>query len=208
MHPNPLFRQAETQQNLNFARDRAFGILSINGPDGPLMAHVPFLLNATGSSADLHLVRSNPIISALTEPQKAGIAISGPDGYISPDWYGLPDQVPTWNYIAVHLRGTLELLPDDQMRDMLDRQSAHFEDQLKPKTPWKTAKMPPEILDRMMRQILPCRMAIAQVDGTWKLGQNKTETARHRAAAQLQTGHIGTDTALLAALMLAPTNGG
>ena len=151
MHPNPLFRQAETQQNLNFARDRAFGILSINGPDGPLMAHVPFLLNATGSSADLHLVRSNPIISALTEPQKAGIAISGPDGYISPDRYGVADQVPTRNYVAVHLRGTLELLPEDQMRDLLDRQSAHFEDQLLPKTPWKTAKMTPEVRDRMMR---------------------------------------------------------
>lgn len=204
MHPNPLFRQAETQQNLGFARDRAFGILSINGPDGPLMAHIPFLLNTSGTHADLHLVRSNPIIRALSEPQKAVIAVSGPDGYISPDWYGLPDQVPTWNYIAVHLRGTLELLPEDQMRDMLDRQSAHFEDQLKPKTPWKTAKMTPDVRDRMMRQILPCWMAITGVDGTWKLGQNKPEEVRHRAATQLKSGHIGTDTALLAALMLAP----
>ena len=204
MHPNPIFRQAETQQNLGFARDRAFGILSVNGPDGPLLAHIPFLLNATGSHADLHLVRSNPIIRALADPQKAVIAISGPDGYISPDWYGIADQVPTWNYIAVHLRGTLELLPEAEMRDMLDRQSAHFEDQLKPKTPWKTAKMTPDVRDRMMRQILPCRMVITAVDGTWKLGQNKPDGVRERAAGQVQTGHIGADTALLAALMLAP----
>ena len=204
MHPNPIFRQAKSQQNLGFARDRAFGILSVNGPDGPLLAHIPFLLNATGSHADLHLVRSNPIIRALADPQKAVIAISGPDGYISPDWYGIADQVPTWNYIAVHLRGTLELLPEAEMRDMLDRQSAHFEDQLKPKTPWKTAKMTPDVRDRMMRQILPCRMVITAVDGTWKLGQNKPDGVRERAAGQVQTGHIGADTALLAALMLAP----
>ena len=204
MHPNPIFRQAETQQNLGFARDRAFGILSINGPDGPLLAHIPFLLDATGTHADLHLVRSNPIIRALAEPQKAVIAVNGPDGYVSPDWYGLPDQVLTWNYIAVHLRGTLDLLPEEDMRDMLDRQSAHLENQLLPKTPWKTAKMTPDIRDRMMRQILPCRMAISAVDGTWKLGQNKPEVARHLAATRLSTGHIGTDTRMLAALMLAP----
>lgn len=108
------------------------------------------------------------------------------------------------NYIAVHLRGSLEMLPDDQMRDMLDRQSAHFEDQLLPKTPWKTAKMAPEARDRMMRQIVPCRMALTGVDGTWKLSQNKPDDVRQRAASQIQTGHIGTDTALLAALMLAP----
>ena len=204
MHPNPIFRQAETQQNLGFARDRAFGILSINGGNGPVMAHVPFLLNADGDQADLHLVRSNPIIRALTEPQKAVIAVSGPDSYISPDWYGVTDQVPTWNYVAVHLRGTLELLPENQMRDMLDRQSAHFEDQLKPKTPWKTAKMTPDVRDRMMRQILPCRMTITGVEGTWKLGQNKPDDVRERAARQVQSAHIGSDTALLAALMLAP----
>lgn len=204
MHPNPIFRQIESEQNLGFARDRAFGILSINGEQGPVMAHVPFLLNPAGTQADLHLVRSNPIIRALTTPQQAAIAVSGPDGYISPDWYGVADQVPTWNYVAVHLRGTLELLPDDQMRDLLDRQSAQFEDQLLPKTPWKTAKMTPEVRDRMMRQILPCRLTIAAVEGTWKLGQNKPEAVRHRAAHQVKSAHIGTDTALLAALMLAP----
>ena len=205
MHPNPIFRQAETRQNLGFARDRAFGVLSINGDNGPLMAHVPFLLSADGTTVDLHLVRSNPIARMLSAPQKAVIVVSGPDGYISPDWYGIPDQVPTWNYVAVHLRGNLELLPDHDMGDMLDRQSAHFENQLQPKTPWKTSKMTADVLDRMMRQIVPCRMAIMAVEGTWKLGQNKPDAVRERAALHLQTGHIGMDTALLAALMLAPT---
>lgn len=202
MHPNPIFRQAETRQNLGFARDRAFGILSINSPDGPVLAHVPFLLNPAGDRADLHLVRSNPVARALATPQPAVIAVSGPDGYISPDWYALPDQVPTWNYVAVHLRGTLEVLPDDQMHDMLDRQSAHFEDQLRPKTPWTTAKMTAEVRERMLRQIVPCRLTITSVEGTWKLGQNKAAEVRDRAARQVQTGHLGSDTALLAGLML------
>jgi len=204
MHPNPIYRQTGAAQNLGFARDRAFGILSINGPDGPLMAHVPFLLAPDDTALDLHLVRSNPIARALAEPQSAVIVVSGPDSYISPDWYGITDQVPTWNYVAVHLRGTLALLPQADMRDMLDRQSAHFENMLRPKQPWHTSKMTPDALDRMMRQIVPCRMTITSVDGTWKLNQNKPDAARLRAATQVQSSAIGSDTGMLAGLMMAP----
>ena len=82
MHPNPIFRQADAARNLAFARARAFGILSVNGAEGPLLAHVPFLLNADGTAADLHLVRSNPVARALATPQPAVIAVSGPDGYV------------------------------------------------------------------------------------------------------------------------------
>ncbi|SMY06997.1 FMN-binding negative transcriptional regulator [Flavimaricola marinus] len=204
MHPNPIFRRAERDQNLGFARERGFGILSINGQDGPLLAHVPFLLNASGDSLDLHLVRSNPIARALDAPTQAVIAVSGPDSYVSPDWYGVDDQVPTWNYVAVHLRGTLELLPQEDMREMLDRQSAHFEEALQPKTPWTASKMTPDALDRMMRQIVPARMQVSSIDGTWKLNQNKPDEVRLRAAQSVKSSALGSDTALLSALMLAP----
>ncbi|WP_299366992.1 FMN-binding negative transcriptional regulator [uncultured Tateyamaria sp.] len=201
MHPNPVFHTETAQRNLEFARERAFGMLAVNGADGPLMAHVPFLVDADGTQLDLHLVRSNPIARALKAPLQAKIAVSGPDGYISPDWYEVTDQVPTWNYIAVHITGTLEMLPHAQMREMLDRQSAHFEDQLLPKPPWKTDKMTPEVLEKMMRQIVPCRMRIEAVDGTWKLNQNKPDDVRLRAADYVDAYGMGMETRLLAALM-------
>lgn len=204
MHPNPAFRGTPTDQNLAFARSRAFGILTVNGADGPVLSHIPFLLSDDGRTADLHLVRSNPIARALDAPLPAVIAISGPDGYVSPDWYGVDDQVPTWNYVAVHLRGTLAALPADTMRDMLDRQSGHFETLLLPKTPWTTPKMTPDVLDRMMRQIIPCRLTLSDVQGTWKLNQNKPDDVRLRAADAMAQSGIGTDTAALATLMRDP----
>ncbi|WP_299047798.1 FMN-binding negative transcriptional regulator [uncultured Tateyamaria sp.] len=202
MHPNPIFHDQTTDRNIAFARERAFGMLAVNGEDGPMMSHVPFLIDERGAQLDLHLVRSNPIARAVVKvPMRAKIAVSGADGYISPDWYEVPDQVPTWNYIAVHMAGTLERLPQEQMRDMLDRQSKHFEDQLLPKSPWKTAKMTPEVLEKMMRQIVPFRMTIDAVDGTWKLNQNKPDEVRLRAADYVDAYGIGQETRLLAALM-------
>jgi transcriptional regulator len=188
MHPNPAFRQTPLARNLAFARSRGFGILTLSGPDGPLAAHVPFLLSADNGHADLHLARSNPIARSSL-PAPALIAISGPDAYVSPDWYGphelLPDQVPTWNYVAVHLRGVLEPLPDDALRAHVDALSAAHEARITGKTPWTSAKMTEGAMPRMMRMILPFRLRITGVEGTWKLNQNKPADVRSRAAEAL-----------------------
>ncbi len=199
MHPNPIYHTGDDAKNLDFAAARAFGVLAVNGKAGPMLSHVPFLLE--DRTVRLHLVRSNPIVRALKEPGQAVIAVSGPDSYISPDWYGMADQVPTWNYVAVHLRGTLELRPQGELRDLLDQQSALFEERLRPKEPWVTSKMTPEVMARMMRAIVPCRMQVDTVDGTWKFSQNKPGEVRLRAADGVETAGIGAGLTELAALM-------
>jgi len=164
-----------------------------------LISHVPFELGEDGKTLDLHFVRSNPILKHL--PQSAVVAVQGPDSYISPDWYGVADQVPTWNYVAVHLRGTLETLPVDALHPMLDRLSAHFEAGLVPKPPWLTTKMSPGVMEKMMRMIVPCRMQVETIDGTWKLNQNKDDAVRLRAADHVAQHGQGSEVAALAELM-------
>ena len=184
MHPNPSFRSTPAEMNLAFARTRGFGILSVNGPEGPLAAHIPFLLSADASFADLHLARSNPVARADL-PQTAILMVSGPDAYVSPDWYGVEDQVPTWNYIAVHLRGVLTALPDSALAAHVDALSAAHEFRLLPKAPWVSTKMTAGVMARMLRMIRPLRLTIASVDGTWKLNQNKPAAVRAKAADHL-----------------------
>jgi transcriptional regulator len=192
MHPNPAFRKEPRDRNLAFVRARGFGMLTVNGPEGPLAAHVPFLLNEDASFADLHLARSNPIARAGL-PTGALLAVAGPDAYVSPDWYGqhnlVPDQVPTWNYVAVHLRGRLEALPDDALRPHVDALSAEHEGRIADKRPWTSGKMTEGAMPRMMRMILPFRFHVTSVDGTWKLNQNKTPEIRARAASALALGN-------------------
>ncbi|HKK36141.1 MAG TPA: FMN-binding negative transcriptional regulator [Paracoccaceae bacterium] len=204
MHPNPAFRKAEAAANLAFAAERGFGLLAVSAPGGPLAAHVPFVITEDGATLETHLVRSNPIARALAGgPVPALLAVSGPDGYVSPDWYGTQDQVPTWNYVAVHFRGPLSLAAPETLRDVLARISDTFEPRLAPKRPWTMDKMTPAALERLMRAIVPARLTIEGVDGTWKLGQNKDESARLGAAAGVE-GSVGADLAALAALMRDP----
>ncbi len=200
MHPNPAFRAEDRARHIAFARDRAFGVLAISTDGAPIVSHVPFLLSEDGAVAELHLVRSNPIVRVLKQPVTARIAVSGPDGYVSPDWYGIADQVPTWNYVAAHLTGVLEMRPPQELRDLLDRQSAFYEDRLRPKPPWRTDKMTDEALDRMMRMIVPCRMRIDDIQGTWKLNQNKPDDVRMQASDHIASG-IGSELQVLQTLM-------
>jgi transcriptional regulator len=201
MHPNPAFRGTSVEQSLAFARSRGFGILGLNGSDRPLHAHIPFLLTADGQNADLHLARSNAIARAVAVSAPVLLTISGPDAYISPDWYGVPDMVPTWNYVAVNLIGRLERLPDAAMHDMLVRQSHDFEKRLAPKPEWKIDKLSPDTLAKLVRMIVPFRLQIEDVEATWKLSQNRTPEARLAAADGIADAAFGSDTDEIVHLM-------
>ena len=201
MHPNPVFRREPRELALEFAGERGFGALTVAVPEGVLAVHVPFVLEEGRVLA--HLVRANPLARHLRGgPAGALLIVSGPDGYVSPDWYGEPQLVPTWNYVAVHLRGELRLLEETALRHVLDRLSGNFEQRLAPKIPWTTGKVDDQLLARMMRQIIPIEMSVETVDSTFKLNQNRSETARAGAATALAAGDTpGMETRALAALM-------
>lgn len=210
MHPNPIYRPAGRARDLAFAAARGFGALTVAAGDAaPMVSHIPFLVVDGGARVEAHIVRSNPIARALADGGRAArLAAVGPDGFISPDWYGIEDQVPTWNYIAVHLTGRLSLAPQDGLRDHLSRLSEHFETMLAPKPVWRLSKMTPDALDRMERMILPVVLEVEAIDSTWKLSQNKPEAARLGAADGLERGSPGAEIAALAAIMRAPPEAG
>lgn len=199
MHPNPAFRNTPEWRTNYVLRHRGFATLCVNGDGALLLSHIPYMMTPNGEAARFHLVRSNPIARLPDGP--AVLAVMGPDGYVSPDYYGLDDQVPTWNYVAVHARGHLERRPDDELRELLEAQSAFFEEQLEGKRPWTMDKMTPEVAERMMRQIVPYTLHVEDVQSTWKLNQNKPDSARLAAADAVEEETIGFESDALAEMM-------
>ena len=201
MHPNSVFRGEPRESVLEFVGERSFGTLTVAASTGVLAAHVPFVLRETRILA--HLMRVNPVARHLLDgPTDALLVVSGPDGYISPDWYGETQMVPTWNYVAVHLRGELRLLNDMALLGHLDCLSETFEKRLAPKPAWKVDKIERGLLERMTQRIVPIEMTVQSVDSTFKLNQNRHEGARASAAKALAAGGTpGMETRSLAALM-------
>ena len=202
MHPNTSFRKTPESEAMSFATDRGFGALVMGTANGVLASHIPFILE--NNRLEAHLVRSTAIARHLSKhgDSLAKMIVSGPDGYISPDWYGEPDLVPTWNYIAVHIEGTVRLRESSTLLDHLERLSRRFEAALAPKPIWTHDKMTDGIMEKLMRTIVPIEIEIENVDSTFKLNQNRTAGARAGAAAELVKGRSpGLQTPWLAALM-------
>jgi transcriptional regulator len=178
MHPNRGFAWDDREAMLGFVADIAFCTIFVAGPH---VVHAPVVVDAP-DRLRFHVSRGNRATAAL-DGARGLLSCLGPDAYISPDWYGTADQVPTWNYLAVECEGPLRRLDDDGLTRLLDDLSAAHEARLAPKPAWTRAKMTSGRFDAMLKAITGFEMTIEDLRGTRKLGQNKKE-AEHRGAIQ------------------------
>ncbi len=192
MYVHPAFRIDPTAA-FALLQERAFGMLVITGPAAlPVATHLPFLAYQRedgGLRLEMHIAKANNLHEVVTPGGiPALLACQGPDAYISPDWYGVPNQVPTWTYTAVHLSGTLHALPEESGASHVDRLSAEFENRLLPKQPWTSDKMDQQRRMAMMRAIVTFEMFVAPdgIKAQEKLIQHKGVTEHQGAIAGLR----------------------
>jgi transcriptional regulator len=197
MHPNRAFAWEDREAMLALVRAVGFCTIFV---DGPFVVHVPVAI-AAPDRIRFHIAKGNRAAAAL-EGARALLSCLGPDAYISPDWYGTADQVPTWNYRTVEAEGPLRKLDEQELARLLDELSADHEARLAPKPPWTRAKMTPGRFEAMLKAITGFELAIEALRGTDKLGQHKTPAERAGAADRLAPFNPG-----LAALMRAPEKG-
>ena len=184
MHPASAFLETDEDRLRRLVADRGFGLIIAQGPNGPVCAHAPVLLEQ--SVLRFHLSSANGLNSALAQDPRALCVVTGPDAYISPDWYGLRDQVPTWNYVSAEIAGAVRAIRPEQAALMLDDLSAMFEKRLAPKPVWTRAKMDPARFDTMVRQgIMAYEMDVTSLTGVSKLSQNKPPEAIEGVRAAL-----------------------
>lgn len=123
------------QEVRRLIRNHGWAVL-VAGSSGDLRAtHVPCLLDPAhdpgGAGARLvvigHTARADPVVSALRSGQEVLLVFQGPNGYISPAWYGQSPSLPTWNFTAVHVWGVPEVLQGEEGFSVLERTVEHVE---------------------------------------------------------------------------------
>lgn len=185
MHPNRTFHWADRDAMLDFVAKVSFAHIFAQTPEGPRVAHAPVVVTREGNLR-FHLARSN-LLAKHIDGLTAIASLTGPDAYISPDWYGTDDQVPTWNYMAVEAEGAVRRLGETDLVALLDDLSAQHEARLLPKKPWTRAKMTPGRFEGMLKAIQAFELRIEALRGTAKMGQNKSAAEMTGAAAGLET---------------------
>lgn len=172
MHPNRAFAWEEREELLRFVTDHAFAHIFTASGDGLFVVHAPVLVTDEGRIR-FHVARRNRITEHLPD-HSVLISVTGREAYQSANWYVSENQVPTWHYEAVEIEGIARQLSDDDLVDLLDRLSDHFEEIHQPAKPWTRAKMGEGKFEAMTKAIVGFEVDPTAIRGTRKFNQHKS----------------------------------
>jgi transcriptional regulator len=160
------------------------GTLVTCGPSGLQASPVPFLLEAAAGekgTLQTHMARANPHWKDLVVATECLVIFQGADSYVTPSWYpskaATHKVVPTWNYVAVHVRGKPVVMDD---ADWLERQliSLTAKHEGRRPMPWALTDAPEDFIATQKKAIIGIEIAITQIEGKWKMSQNKDAADR------------------------------
>jgi transcriptional regulator len=171
-----------------FIRENSFGIL-ISVKDGlPIGTHIPLHLEKNAEDKDIlmgHISKGNEQKYTLADGARVLVIFPGPHAYISPRWY-TDMKVPTWNYVAVHVYGTVRIVEGQALRAALSRLIDNYEHSLP--QPVHIGEIPEKELNDDLRGIVGFEIVIDEIQAAYKLSQNRDEQSYHNVIGQLEQG--------------------
>jgi transcriptional regulator len=183
------FREQDERVLAEFIDAHAFGTLVTTERGAPFASHVPFLHDREAGLLHAHVARGNPQWRHVAASADVLVMFQGPHGYISPTWYADPG-VPTWNYTAVHVYGHARVVDEPAATGRyVERLAARFE--RGSAAPWVPSYDP-----KMLTGIVGIEIRITEIQGKFKLSQNRSAEDRARVAARLEASGTENDAAL------------
>lgn len=210
MHCPKIFQQNDDIHLQDIIVNYPFASLVTHSGAGIEVNHIPFILDKSKDQCVLqgHIAKANPLWKTVKDKADVLLVFHGPNCYISPNHYPTKKEhgraVPTWNYVAVHVKGSLSYRFDDafklKMLNNLTRQ--HEADQA---TPWSIEDAPEQYIQRMLPAIIGLEIQIISITGQWKVSQNQPEINKQGVIDGLQQEQTH-DAHKIAALVQAHTD--
>lgn len=176
----PHFNRMDAEDVASFLDAVGTAELVTAGPDGyPVATLLPFVRE--DDRLLMHMARANPHWQAIEPGTPALAIVAGPQAYVSPAWYATKHEdgrvVPTWNYSAVHLTGTVTTHHDeDWLRDLVGRLThLHERDRA---DPWAVEDAPADYVRKQLRAIVGVELTVERVEAKAKLTQNRSDADR------------------------------
>ncbi|MGA8151450.1 MAG: FMN-binding negative transcriptional regulator [Terriglobales bacterium] len=155
----------------------------------PVATHAPLrLVEPTPGKFALqgHFARANPHWRVLVNEQKALVIFAGPHSYVSPRWYRQLN-VPTWNYVAVHVYGKPRLVSDPpELRELMTGLVNRYEGHVEAERRYTVEGLPPDYLESQMRGIVGFEISVDEVQASFKLSQNRTQEDHDNVIIELR----------------------
>ena len=187
MYIPELYRNENQEDIQNFIHQNGFGIL-INQTDGKLWAtHIPLLLEEKNGKQILvgHVSRENPQAESFKTNDDVLAIFSGVHTYISSSWYD-HENVPTWNYLAVHVYGKVKLHSLEESIEALKRLVNKYE--AKSEKPVRIEDLSEKTM-LQARGIVSFEIVITAVEAKKKLSQNRDDKNYQTIISKLENSN-------------------
>lgn len=175
MYTPKLNRNENIEELHEFIRKNGFAILISTVEGKPWASHIPLELSVDGKKLSGHVARGNKQWKEWNAETEMLAIFSGPHAYISSSWYD-HENVPTWNYIAVHVYGKLKILSAQELLQSLKELTDKYEKSSE--RPVAVERMNPDYLKKEMLGIVGFEIEITRMEAAYKLSQNR-DTKNH-----------------------------
>jgi transcriptional regulator len=176
------YREEDRQKILAFLKQNNFpAIVSFDG-ERPIATHTPVEVveNENGKiTIYAHVSRANPQWKTFNE-QEILLIFQGAHTYISPRWYGHVN-VPTWNYMMIHVYGKVRLLQDDELFTFLSRLVHTHE----VNTSYSLEGLPQDFVQKEIKGVVGFAIDVTRIDAGYKLSQNRNDEDHENIVQEL-----------------------
>ena len=187
MYTPPDFEVADRAWVLDLIDRFPFGLLVTalrqGQDDGVQVTHLPMIAEVRNDELWVlgHVARANAHALSIANQSSATVVFTGAHAYVSASWYEKPYvTVPTWNYSAAHLCGTLR---EADAWDVVVRLTAKFEHG--GAAAWDPQRLEPGFRENQLRGIVAFEMCAQRIYAKAKLSQNRSPADRMRVIARL-----------------------
>lgn len=191
----PKFFQIDDFKEIEqFVKSNSFGMIITEKHGKPLATHLPLILQKKGDDYYIsgHIAKGNPQWKTLNGNSNVLIIYQGPHAYVSSSWYE-KENVPTWNYQAIHLYGEATVLSEQETMDDLKTLLAKYEQYRENPVLWDNLA---ESTQMQAKAIIGFKVKINKVEAAYKMSQNRNEQDYNNIIKKLEDEHNSSSNAV------------
>lgn len=177
MRSNPDYAMTDTAKVAQLLREHPWCAIVSHVPGrGIVVSHYPVLIDedAEGFTVFTHVGKPDQDLHELGSHELT-VIVEGPQGYVSPGWYGTGPAVPTWNFVVAHLTGTPEVVSQQENLRLMDVLVNYFEDRADEPTRLHASPENTAYAERIIRGTVAFRMRVERFEAKRKMSQDKPD---------------------------------
>jgi transcriptional regulator len=174
MYIPKYFKVTNVDEICEFVQKNSFGTIVTTEQGKPIATHLPLGFIKKGDDYYItgHMAYGNPQWRTFETCEDVLIMFQGPHAYVSSSWYS-HENVPTWNYQAIHMYGKPSILEKDELIEELTRMLEKYEQNRENPVLWN--KLSPELLENQLKGIVGFMIKVGEIQAAYKLSQNRNE---------------------------------